>query len=60
MDVHDELEERVRMRGVRVRERLELLALLRQPRGAEKLAELVAEHERSIEEAARQVQEVLR
>ena len=51
----------VRVRGgVRVAERLELLRVLRQHQGVEQLADLVAQHERAIEEAARRVQEMIR
>lgn len=60
MDVQEDLEERVKARGVRVAERLELLRVLQEHRGVEQLADLVAQHERSIEEAAKQVQEVIR
>ena len=60
MDVHGNLEERVKTQGVRVAERLELLRVLRQYGGVEQLADLVAQHDRSIEEAARKVQEVIR
>jgi len=60
MDVQEDLEERVKARGVRVAERLELLRVLRQHGGVEQLADLVAQHERSIEEAANKVQEVIR
>jgi len=60
MDVHEDLEERVKARGVRVAERLELLRLLRQHQGVEQLADLVTQHECSIEEAAKKVQEVIR
>lgn len=60
MDVQEDMEERVQARGVRVAERLELLALLRQHEGVEQLADFVAQHERAIEEAAQKVQEVIR
>jgi hypothetical protein len=60
MDVQEDLEERVKARGVRVAERLELLRVLRQHQGVEQLADLMAQHERSIEEAATKVQEVIR
>ena len=60
MDVYEDMEERVKSRGVRVAERLELLRVLRQHQGVEQLADVVAEHERAIEEAARKVQEVIR
>lgn len=60
MDVQEDMEERVKARGVRVAERLELLALLRQHEGVEQLADFVAQHERAIEEASQKVQEVIR
>ena len=60
MDVQEDMEERVKARGVRVAERLELLALLRQHEGVKQLADLVSQHERSIEQAAQRVQEVIR
>lgn len=60
MDAYEALEERVKARGERVIERLELLRTLRQLDGAEQLAALVDRHERSIEEAAKKVREVLR
>ncbi len=60
MDVYKDMEERVKARGVRVAERLELLALLRQHEGVKQLADLVSQHEHSIEQVARKVQEVIR
>ena len=60
MDVQEPMEERVKARGVRVAERLELLRVLHQHQGVEQLADLMAQHERSIEEAAKKVQEVIR
>lgn len=60
MELHDELEERMKAEGVRVAERLELLRILGQHDGVEQLADLVDRHERAIEEATRKVREVLR
>lgn len=60
MNVYDDMENAVNERGVRVTERLKLLALLRQHQGDQKLPDLLAKHERSIEEASNKVQEVIR
>ncbi len=60
MDVYEDLAEGVKAQGVRVAERLELLRILRQLEGALELTGLVDRHERSIEEAARKVWQVLR
>jgi hypothetical protein len=60
VDVYGDLEERVKASGERVAERLELLRILRQPEGAEELAELAEKHDSAIEAAARRVMDVLR
>lgn len=60
MDAYQDLEERVKARGVRVDERLAILEKLRQFDGGEQLAETVDQFERSIEEAARKVLQVIR
>jgi hypothetical protein len=60
MTTFEELEERVRARGVRVEQRLRILAILQRPDGAERLAAQLDEHERAIEQAARKVRAVVR
>ena len=60
MDVYEDLEEGVKAQGVRVAERLELIRILRQLEGALDLAGMVDSHDRSIEEAAKKVWQVLR
>lgn len=60
MDAYQDLEERVKARGVRVAERLAILEKLRQFDGGEQLAETVDQFEDSIEEAARKVLQVIR
>jgi len=60
LNAYEDLEEMVKARGVRVAERLEILATLQQLDGGAQLAEAVERHEHSIEEAARKVREVLR
>ncbi len=45
---------------MRVEERLEILRALQKYDGGEQLASMVDQHERSIEEAARKVREVIR
>ncbi len=60
MNAYEDLEEKVRARGVRVEERLEILRTLQKFGGGEELATMVDEHERAIEEAAKKVREVIR
>ncbi|MCP5058392.1 MAG: hypothetical protein GY937_16945 [bacterium] len=60
MNAYEDLENRVRARGVRVEERLAILAKLQQFGGGEELAEMLDQHERSIEQAAKKVREVVR
>jgi DNA-binding transcriptional regulator of glucitol operon len=60
MNTYEDLEQRVKAQGVRVEQRLKLLRTLQKYSGGEQLADLVAEHERAIEEAARKVREVMR
>lgn len=60
MNAYEDLEEKVKARGVRVEERLAILRTLQKFGGAEQLAALVDEHERAIEAAARRVREVIR
>ncbi len=60
MNAYEDLEEKVKARGVRVEERLEILRTLQKFDGAEQLADLVDEHERAIEKAAKTVREVIR
>ena len=58
MNAYEDLEARVKARGVRVEARLEILRTLQKFGGAEHLADLVDEHERAIEKAAKKVREV--
>ena len=60
MNAYEDLEEKVRARGVRVEERLEILRTLQKFGGGEELAAMVDQHERAIETAARKVREVIR
>ncbi len=60
MNAHQDLEAKVRARGVRVEERLAILARLQLFEGGDQLAELLEEHERAIEEAAKKVQTAIR
>lgn len=60
MNAYEDLEAKVKARGVRVVERLALLAQLQQFDGGEQLAELLDQHERRIEEAATKVRKVIR
>ena len=60
MNAHQDLEEKVKARGVRVEERLEILRTLQKFGGGEELAGLVDQHERAIETAAKKVREVIR
>ncbi len=60
MNAYDDLEEKVKSRGVRVEERLEILRMLQNFNGGEQLAAMVDDHERSIEAAAKKVREVIR
>lgn len=60
MNAYQDLEEKVKARGVRVEERLEILRTLQKFGGGEELAALVDQHERAIETAAKKVREVIR
>ncbi len=60
MNAYEDLEERVKARGVRVDERLEILRTLQKFGGAEQLADRVDSHERAIEAAAKKTREVIR
>ncbi len=59
MNAYEDLEEKVKARGVRVEERLEILRTLQKFNGGEELATLVDQHERAIETAAKKVREVI-
>jgi len=60
MNAYEDLEEKVKARGVRVEERLEILRTLRKFGGGEDLVALVDKHEHAIEEATKKVREVIR
>ncbi len=60
MNAYEDLEEKVKARGVRVEERLEILRTLQKFDGGEVLAAMVDRHEGSIETAAKKVREVIR
>jgi len=60
LNAYEDLEAKVRARGVRVEERLAILAKLQRFDGGEQLAEALDQHERSIEEAAAKVRKVIR
>ncbi len=60
MNAYEDLEDKVKTRGVRVEERLEILRTLQKFGGGEELATLVDQHERAIEEAAKKVREGIR
>lgn len=60
MNAYEDLEAKVRARGVRVAERLAILAKLQHFDGSEQLAETLDQHERSIEQAAKKVRRVIR
>ncbi len=60
MNAYEDLEEKVKARGVRVEERLEILRTLQKFGGGEELAAMVDQHERAIEMAAKKVREVIR
>jgi glutamate mutase epsilon subunit len=60
MNAYEDLEEKVKARGVRVEERLGILRTLQKFGGSEELASIVDQHERSIENAAKKVREVIR
>ncbi len=60
MDAYEDLDEKVKARGVRVEERLEILRTLQKFGGAEQLADRVDAHERAIEAAAKKVRELIR
>ncbi len=60
MNAYEDLEEKVKARGVRVAERLEILRTLQKFGGGGELAATLDQHERAIEEAAKKVREVIR
>jgi hypothetical protein len=60
VNAYQDLEEKVKVRGVRVEERLAILRTLQKFGGDEELAATVDRLERAIEEAARKVREVIR
>ena len=60
MNAYQDLEEKVKARGVRVEERLAILRILQKFGGGEELAAMVDQHERAIETAAKKVREVIR
>ena len=60
MNAYDDLKEKVKARGVRVEERLEILRTLQKFDGGEQLAAMADEHERAIEKAAKKVRVVIR
>ncbi len=60
MNAYEDLEEKVKARGVRVEARLEILRALQKFGGGEDLATMVDQHERAIETAAKKVREVIR
>ena len=60
MNAYEDLEEKVKARGVRVEERLEILRTLQRFKGGEELTAIVDQHERAIEEAAKKAREVIR
>ena len=60
MNAYEDLEEKVKARGVRIEERLEILRTLQKFGGGEELAATVDEHERAIENAAKKAREVIR
>ena len=60
MNAYEDLEEKVKARGVRVEERFEILRTLQKFGGGEELAAMVDQHERAIEEAAKKVRKVIR
>jgi len=60
MNAYEDLEEKVKARGVRVEERLDILRALEKFDGGGELTAMVDQHERAIEEAAKKVREVIR
>ena len=60
LNAYEDLEAKVRARGVRVEERLAILQKLQQFGGDEELAEMLDRYERSIEQAAKKVRGMLR
>ncbi len=60
MTAYEDLEVKVKARGVRVEERLEILRTLQKFDGGGQLADMVDQHERAIETAAKKVREVIR
>jgi hypothetical protein len=60
LNAYEDLEEKVKARGVRVEERLDILRALQKFGGGEELAAMVDRHERAIENAAKKVREVIR
>ncbi|MDX2312500.1 MAG: hypothetical protein QNL90_00365 [Gammaproteobacteria bacterium] len=60
MNAYEDLEEKVKTRGVRVEVRLEILRKLQKFEGAGQLASILDEHERAIEKAAKKVRALIR
>ena len=60
MNAYEDIEKKVKARGVRVEARLELLRTLQMFGCVEELATLVDQHERAIERAAKKVREMIR
>ena len=60
MNAYEDIEEKVKARGVRIEARLEILRALQKFDGGGQLATMVDEHERAIERAAKRVREVIR
>lgn len=60
MTIFEELESKIRLRGVRVQERLALLAILKTGDGSAQLSQRVQESQAAIEEAARSVRQEIR
>jgi hypothetical protein len=60
MNAYQDIEEKVKARGVRVEARLEILRTLQKFDGGGQLAAMVDEHERAIEMAVRKVREMIR
>jgi hypothetical protein len=60
VNAYEDLEEKVKTRGVRVEVRLEILRKLQKFDGGGQLASILDEHERAIEKAAKKVRALIR
>jgi hypothetical protein len=60
VNAYEDLEEKVKTRGVRVEVRLEILRKLQKFEGGGQLASILDEHERAIEKAAKKVRALIR